>query len=93
MDEGKKVVDDPDAELLPHGCISAPALLTLASALKRLDDAHFEAGGKYPDAPCLRRIESADGRIVAHIASGPAIGGSWMKLIFQPHILRWTLDK
>lgn len=74
------VVDDPETPSLPHGCIDLDALESLARAIDRIDRYHFESGGMICDRPCLRRLESANGIVTAHISVGPAIGGSWEKL-------------
>lgn len=76
----RRIVDDPDAPTLPHGCINIEALEALAVTMAKLDDYHLEHDGVQRDRPCLRRLESADGVITAHVSSGPAIGGSWIRL-------------
>ena len=51
------VVDDPDAPTeIPHGCITASELRSLAIALDRLTAWHNGMGGPAPGAPCVRRV-------------------------------------
>ena len=76
-----RVVDDPDASALPFGCIHAHALRSLADAVDRLEHYHFDIGGTPADRPCLRRLESNLGTIIAHVSTGPAVGGSWVRLV------------
>lgn len=79
-DADRVILDDPDASLLPFGCIHVDALQSLAHAMMRLDDWHLRHDGEQRDRPCLRRLESANGIITAHISSGPAVGGTWARL-------------
>lgn len=84
------VVPDPDATCLPTGCITSKALRTLANAIDKLEDIHIAAGGFATDHPCLRRIESSAGEITAHVATGPAVGGSWVRLYLRDG--KWHLS-
>lgn len=87
----KVVVRDPDAPCLPLGCITSTALESLALAMDRLRYKHNSLGGAPGDLPCLRRIESADGAIVAHISIGPAVGGHWERLTYNRNANSWKL--
>lgn len=75
----KEVVDDPDAPSLPIGCINAHALRSLAVSIDWLEQWHVSQGGKSCDHPCLRRIESTDNQIIAHVSSGLPVGGEWFR--------------
>ena len=79
----KVVITDPEAPQLPFGCIQAKDLKKLAKVLDNLEIWHTSLKGDPRDHPCLRRIESADGAVAAHIAIGPAVGGAWVKLILS----------
>lgn len=82
-DTDTEVVDDPEtSHTIPHGCIHADALIALARAVIKLDAWHGQRGGSIADRPCLRRLESSNGVVTAHISSGPAVGGSWEQLEF-----------
>jgi hypothetical protein len=87
----KTVIDDPDISLLPLGCIGADALIGLVKSLWALENQHEHMRGYPQHMPCLRRIESTDGEIIAHVCSGPSIGGSWHKLIYNQKIKSWSL--
>lgn len=85
-----KIVDEPEPPRAPEGgylptnCITSDALVALASAMDWLADMHNSMKGLPRDAPCLRRIEAGtDGRVDAHISTGPAVGGSWVRLTLR----------
>lgn len=78
--------DRPTRDLgLPFGCVSSGALRQLADAIDRLEDWHRAHAGANQDRPCLRRIEANGDAVVAHISTGPAVGGSWITLELGPH--------
>ncbi len=61
----------PPATLpLPHGCITAPALRALATALDRLYAFHRERGGSSPDTPCLTEVKVIGDEVTARVVSG-----------------------
>lgn len=84
-----EVVDDPAAPSLPIGCIASSHLRALADALEALESWHQSQGGDRGDTPCLRRLESNGGSVVAHISVGPPIGGHWERLELKDH--SWIL--
>lgn len=87
----KVVVVDPETPLMPFGCIQAKNLLKLAKVLENLELWHMNLKGDPRDHPCLRRIESSDGAILAHVSIGPAIGGTWIHLTLSP-AGEWEMD-
>jgi hypothetical protein len=46
--------------------------------------------GKGSDLPCLRRVEMDDGLVVAHVSSGPDVGGHWYRFILGPN--GWKME-
>jgi hypothetical protein len=70
---------------LPTGCIGAESLRTLANAIDGLDQYLGGLGGARSDRLCLRRVDVEYGEVVAHVSSGPDVGGVWMKLILTPY--------
>lgn len=79
-----RVTDDPSAPL-PIGCIDSRALRMLAEALDRFEMWHHTYGGRNEDRPCLRRIESEGKRVIAHVSTGPAVGGTWERFTVGPN--------
>jgi len=63
-------------------CIRAQALRKLADALDRLDLVHRSMHGPERDRPCLRRIEVTSEGLIAHISTGPPVGGAWERLVY-----------
>ena len=68
---------------MPFGCIGAVSLRALADVVERLDKRHEDMFGRAYDAPCLRRIECDGDRVVAHVSSGPAVGGTWFSFVLE----------
>lgn len=68
---------------IPHGCITASALRTLASSLDRLAAFHRERGGPAPESPCLVEVRLDDDQVVARVSSNShvyrlvLIHGAW----------------
>lgn len=77
-------------DLLPHGCISAGTLRSLADALIRLERWHRALSGNGSDRPCLRRIESEGDVVKAYVSVGPSIGGHIECLTLTDGV--WTLS-
>jgi hypothetical protein len=86
------VIDDPDLTALPIGCINAQALIDLAKSMRALEEHHKRLSGSTQHTPCLRRIESSDGKIVAHVSTGPAVGGSWHRLVYSQAYHMWSFE-
>lgn len=62
---------------MPLGCISAADLRALADAVEGLESWHVRHGGPPGDHPCLRRLESSAGTVLAHVSVGKPVGGHW----------------
>lgn len=77
------VIDDPSVPNLPIGCIGSRALRSLADTLDSLETWHHAKSGIADDKPCLRRIESANGTVTAHISIGHIIG-AWEVIELGP---------
>lgn len=60
----------PSMLTLPHGCINATSLRSLANALDRLAAFHVDRGGPAPDAPCLTEVHVEGRGVIAKISSG-----------------------
>ncbi len=69
---------------LPAGCIGTESLRELANAIDSLEQWLETLGGARSDRLCLRRVDVEYGDVVAHVSSGPDVGGVWMKLILTP---------
>lgn len=74
-----------------QGSITPTALRELAVTLERLAAWHASKGGTDVDAPCLRRIESSGPDVIAHVSTGPAVGGSWLRLSMGPY--GWRMEE
>jgi hypothetical protein len=69
---------------LPHGCITANALRSLASTMDRLSAWHTSRGGHLTDMPCLKDISVQGETIIARVTVGNIVNyrleygaGSW----------------
>ena len=83
------VIDDPDADMLPHGCITPSIIRSLADLMLWLEEHHVSMRGLKNEMPCLRRVESTADGIVATVHVGPAIGGVREKFILHEGAERW----
>lgn len=73
------------------GCIPPDSLRDLAIVMDGLVKWHDKMDGRPSDLPCLRRVEMDDGRVLAHVSSGPDIGGHWYRFLLGP--LGWKLEE
>lgn len=73
------------ALMCAFGCVTTGALRALAEAIDRLEAWHISRGGSMSDHPCLRRIEASGYDVMAHVSTGPPVGGTWIVFALGPN--------